>query len=36
MKQYTQHADGVKTDACEGNSGQYSFFSKWPEKLIFK
>ena len=26
MKQYTQPADGIKKDACEGNSGQYSFF----------
>ena len=34
MKQYTQPADKVKTDACEGNSGQYCvlFLSKWPEK----
>ena len=23
MKQYAQRADGVKTDVCEGNSGQY-------------
>ena len=22
VKEYTQRADGVKTEACEGNSGQ--------------
>ena len=36
MKKYTQRADGVKTDACEGNCGQHFFFSKCPEKLVFK
>ena len=36
MKQYTQRAYGVKTDACEGNSGRYSFFLNGPEKLVFK
>ena len=30
MKKYTQRANGVKTDACKGNSGQHSiiFFLK--------
>ena len=36
MKKYTEIEDGVKTDACEGNSGQHSFFSEWPEKLVLK
>ena len=36
MIEYTQRADGVKTDACEDNSGHVHFFSKCPENLVFR